>query len=285
MDRIPSLDRLLCTLTCKTSQATANILLLRRLSNPDHPVLHDGHDMRPIRRPATTMKDSSPDRRPLRPILFTEPIALRITALTFHRRLEQQMFNWRMESHSMRQTPHLTIRAPNFQVVRNIEQTIPIGSVQVRADVQVRIVGWHVPYRPVENQLPAVERLAMFVESLHIRFRRLQAWEFVVGLALLEFLSIPWNVHPGCFGEVGGGFVLKDGAVGSPEVHRSLRVEGAVLVGFEGAGAGEADSFACGLGYVYDPCAVRAAVADGVDFVDEGDVGEAGQDEPAGYVL
>jgi hypothetical protein len=64
-----------------------------------------------------------------------------------------------------------------------------------------------------------------------------------------------------------------------------LRVESAVLVCLEGAGAGETYPFACGLSYVYDSRAVRAAVADVVDFVDEGDVEEPCEDEPAGGVL
>lgn len=70
-----------------------------------------------------------------------------------------------------------------------------------------------------------------------------------------------------------------------PEVHWSLRVESAVLVGFKGASAGETGPFARGLGYVYGSCAIRAAVADGVDFVDEGDVEQACEDEPPRNVL
>jgi hypothetical protein len=189
----------------RRSQATANILL-RWLSNSDHPVLHDSQNMRPVRRPSTAVENPSSNRSALCPILLTKPIALRI-ACTLHR-LEQQTLYRRMESNSMRQTPHLTIRAIDFQVVCDVEQTIPIRSVQVRADVQIRISQLHLPYRSVEDQLAAIERLAAFVESFHIRLWRLQAWEFVVRVALFELFPIPWDVHAWCFREVFWSFVF-----------------------------------------------------------------------------
>lgn len=44
------------------SQPTANILLrFRRLPNPDHPILHNTHHMRPVWRPATAVIDTPPD--------------------------------------------------------------------------------------------------------------------------------------------------------------------------------------------------------------------------------
>ena len=64
-----------------------------------------------------------------------------------------------------------------------------------------------------------------------------------------------------------------------------LDVEEAGFGEFEGTGAGEADAFAFGLGHVDDAGAVGAAVADEVDFVDEGDVEEAAEEEVAYDVL
>lgn len=209
--------------------------------------------MRPIWRPAAAMIKSSPDRRALRPVLLAKPISLRI-ARTLHW-LEQQVFCWRVEIDSMCQTSHLSIRASDFEMIRDDEQTIAVGSVQVRAHVEVCIVR-HVSYRFVEDQLPTIQRLARFVESLHVHFQRLQAWELVVWVALFEFFPVPWDVHSCCLGEAFRSLVFQDGTVRFPEVHRSLRVEGAGLVYFERAGACKAYPFACGLGYVHDSCAV-----------------------------
>lgn len=66
---------------------------------------------------------------------------------------------------------------------------------------------------------------------------------------------------------------------------RLLDFERAGFGRFERARAREADALAARLGDVDDARAVRAAVTDGVDFVDEGDFDEAGEEEGAGYVL
>lgn len=179
--------------------------------------------MRPIRRPPTAMENPSPHRSALSPILLAKPITLRIALAHATLRLEHQMLYRRVEIDRMRQTSNLAIRASNLQMVRHDEQTIAIGSVEVRAHVEIRVVG-QVPYCPVEDQLSTIERFARCVESLHIRFQRLQAWELVVGAALLEIFPIPRDVHSGRFGEGFGGFVCEDGTVGFPEIHCSLGV-------------------------------------------------------------
>lgn len=138
------------------------------------------------------------------------------------------------------------------------------------AEVEVRIVG-HVADRAVEDELPSIKRMFVLIVSRHIDFTTFQPGESIVDSRSSTALPVEWQVRPRALWVDGRWLAVEDGRVVFIEVKRLLCLNLSWFWGLEGTYAGEADACVFGLGYVDDAGGVGSAVADCVDFVDEGE--------------
>lgn len=124
--------------------------VLRQL---DHPILRDRHNMLPPRTPHPAIKQPPRAAVPRTPILLGKPLTpFRPLVLP-----KIHILSISMENDLMHQTSHGGVEIADIHSIRNDEEAIAIRSVELCAEVYVRIPVGDCADGAVEDELAAVE--------------------------------------------------------------------------------------------------------------------------------